>query len=211
MWLFGWLALLVGFLLHAIALHVGALSIVQPILVLELVFALVIRRLWFHHHVSGPAWSAAVLTCAGLALFIVVSEAGPGRNTATASEWLSSSIVVGGVALLMMAAARWATPTRKAALYGAATGIVWALEAAFIKSMTDALAEYGFFPMFAHWPVYAVIAGGIFGNVLMQAAVHQGPLHVSSPLMVAADPIVSIVLGFWLFDEQLSDQPLVSP
>ena len=108
----------------------------------------------------------------------------------------------------MVAVARRGTPTRKAALYGTATGIVWALEAAFIKSMTDSLAEYGFFPMFAHWPVYAVIAGGIFGNLLMQAAVHQGPLHVSSPLMVAADPIVSIVLGFWLFDEQLSDQPL---
>jgi EamA domain-containing membrane protein RarD len=26
--------------------------------------------------------------------------------------------------------------------------------------------------------------------------------------MVAADPIFSIVLGFWLFDEQLSDQPV---
>ena len=208
MWLFGWVALIAGFVLHAVALHVGALSIVQPILVLELVFALLIRRLWFSHHVPAAAWWAATCTCAGLALFIVASEASGGRTTATTAEWWTSSIVVGGLALLMVVAAQWGSPTWKAALYGTATGMVWALEAAFIKSMTDVLARDGFVGMFAHWPVYGVIAGGIFGNVLMQAAVHQGPLNVSSPLMVAADPIVSIVLGFCLFDEQLSDQPL---
>jgi drug/metabolite transporter (DMT)-like permease len=208
MWLFGWVALLVGFLLHAVALHVGALSVVQPILVAELVFALVIRRLWFHHRVSGAAWRAAVITCAGLALFIVASESGSGGGmTASLPEWLSASVVLGAIALLMVAAARWGTPTRKAALYGTATGMVWALEAAYIKSMTDTLAQDGFLGMFAHWPVYAVIVGGIVGNVIMQAAVHQGPLHVSSPLMIAADPIFSIVLGFWLFDEQLGHQP----
>lgn len=208
MWLFGWVALLAGFLFHAVALHVGALSIVQPILVVELVFALVIRRLWFHHHVSAAAWRAAVLTCGALALFIVVSEAGAGRTTASTSEWVSASAVLGGMAALMVVAARWGSPAWKAALYGTASGMVWALEAAYIKSMTNTFARYGFFGMFAHWPVYAVIVGGIFGNVVMQAAVHQGPLHVSSPLMVAADPIFSILLGFWLFDEQLSDQPI---
>ncbi len=208
MWLFGWLALLAGFVFHAVALHVGALSIVQPILVIELVFALVIRRLCFHHQVSAAAWRAAALTCGALALFIVVSEAGGGRTTASASEWVSASAALGGVAAFMVVTARLGSPTWKAALYGTATGMVWALEAAYIKSMTDSLARYGFFGMFAHWPVYAVIVGGIFGNVVMQAAVHQGPLHVSSPLMVAADPILSIVLGFWLFDEQLSDQPV---
>ncbi len=207
LWLFGWLALAAGFVFHAIALHSGALSIVQPILVVELVFALVIRRLWFHHRVTGAAWRAAVITCGGLALFIVASQTGEGGTTASLSEWLSSSVVLGAFAGLMVLAARWATPVGKAALYGTATGMVWALEAAYIKSMTDALAQYGFFGMFAHWPVYAVIVGGIFGNVVMQAAVHQGPLHVSSPFMVAADPIFSIVLGFWLFDEQLGRQP----
>jgi len=208
MWLFGWVALLAGFVLHAVALHVGALSVVQPILVAELVFALVIRRLWFHHRVPGAAWRAAVITCAGLSLFIVASDAGGGGATASLPEWFSASAVLGGIALLMVAVARWGTPTGKAALYGTATGMVWALEAAYIKSMTDTLAQDGFFGMFAHWPVYAVIVGGIVGNVVMQAAVHQGPLHVSSPLMIAADPIFSIVLGFWLFDEQLGHQPV---
>ncbi len=208
LWLFGWVALIGGFVFQAVALHIGSLSIVQPLMVAELVFALVIRRLWFHHQVVAAAWRAALITCVGLGVFIVASEPSGGRTTATTSEWFSSTIVLGAVALLMVAAAHWGTPASRAALYGTATGIVWALEAAFIKSMTDVLAQYGFFGMFAHWPVYAVIAGGIVGNILMQAALHQGPLSVSSPLMVATDPIVSIVLGIWLFGEQFTDHPV---
>jgi drug/metabolite transporter (DMT)-like permease len=208
MWLFGWLALIAGFVLQAVALHIGALSTVQPILVAELVFALLIRRFCFHHHVPGAAWRAAVITCVGLAIFIVSSEPTGGRVTATTSEWFSSTIAFGGIALVMVALARWATPKWKAALYGTATGVVWALEASFIKSMTDVLADVGLLRSFEHWPIYAVVAGGIVGNVLMQAAIHVGPLNVSSPLMVAADPVVSIVLGIWLFGEQFTDHPM---
>jgi drug/metabolite transporter (DMT)-like permease len=208
MWLFGALALIAGFVFQAIALHIGALSIVQPLMVAELVFALLIRRLWFHHRISAAAWWSAVITCAGLGVFIVASEPDGGRMTASTSEWFSASLVLGGIAFLMTVAARWGTPTAKAALYGTATGVVWALEASFIKSMTDVLAQYGLFRMFLHWPVYAVIVGGILGNILMQAALHVGPLNVSSPLMVATDPVVSVALGVWLFAEEFTDDPL---
>ena len=208
LWLFGWVAIIAGFVLQAVALHIGALSVVQPLMAAELVFALLIRHFWFHHLVPAAAWRAAVMSCVGLAVFLVASEPSGGRTTATTSEWFSATLVLGGIALVMVVAARWTSPTGRAALYGTAAGIVWALEASFIKSMTDVLAQYGFFGMFLHWPVYAVIGGGIVGTILMQAALHVGPLNVSSPLMVATDPIVSIVLGVWLFDEVFTDHPL---
>jgi len=208
MWLFGAGALIAAFVFQALALHLGALSIVQPLLVAELVFALLIRRVWFHHQVSALAWWSAVITCLGLAIFIVASEPNGGRMTASTSEWLSSTLVFGGIAAVMVALARVGSPSVKAALYGCASGVVWALEAGFIKSMTDTLAAYGLFKMFAHWPVYAVIVGGIIGNFLMQAALHAGPLNVSSPIMVATDPVVSVALGVWLFGEKFTDDPL---
>jgi hypothetical protein len=207
MWLFGGAALIAGFVLHAVALHVGELSTVQPLLVAELVFAFVIRRFWFHNDITHAAWWSAVVTCAGLALFIVASEPTHGRPTANTSEWLSSSLVLGGATAVMTILARRGSPRQKAALYGTAAGIVWGMEASFIKSMTDTLTAFGFFGSFAHWPVYAVIVGGILGNVYMQAALHVGPLNVSAPLMVAADPIVSILLGAWLFGERFTGNP----
>ena len=46
LWLLGWIAAVGGFAFQAVALHYGQLSVVQPILVTELVFVLVLRRVW---------------------------------------------------------------------------------------------------------------------------------------------------------------------
>jgi uncharacterized membrane protein len=57
MWLAGWGALAGGFVFQAPALHVGQLSVVQPLLVTELVFALALRRVWL-----SSAWAACSRT-----------------------------------------------------------------------------------------------------------------------------------------------------
>ena len=45
-WLLGWIVAVGGFAFQAVALHYGQLSVVQPILVTELIFVLVLRRVW---------------------------------------------------------------------------------------------------------------------------------------------------------------------
>ena len=55
-WLAGWAALAGGFVFQALALHVGQLSVVQPLLVTELVFALLLRRVWLRQHIRGATW-----------------------------------------------------------------------------------------------------------------------------------------------------------
>jgi hypothetical protein len=94
-------------------------------------------------------------------------------------------------------------------LYGSAAGITWALEAAFIKSATNDLAQAGLGGLFTQWPVYAVAAGGAAGVIIEQAALQNGPLRVSQPLLVIIDPIVSIALSVWLFGEYFAINPAV--
>ena len=48
LWLLGWIAAVGGFVFQALALHRGQLSVVQPLLITELVFVLVLRRVWIH-------------------------------------------------------------------------------------------------------------------------------------------------------------------
>jgi hypothetical protein len=76
--------------------------------------------------------------------------------------------------------------------------------AAFIKAATDVLTASGPVGMFAHWPIYALIASGVVGSVLQQAALQGGPLSVSQPLIVVVDPAVAIVLSAWIFDERFT-------
>jgi drug/metabolite transporter (DMT)-like permease len=205
LWLFGWVALAGAFVFQAFALHNGQMSVVQPLLVTELVFALVLRRLWIHQQIRRVTWGAAALVCGALALFIAMSEPTGGSAVPTSSAWAGAvAAIAGGTTLLALLSLK-GSPVRRAALLGAATSMLCALVAAFIKATTDTLTQYGVGGMFLHWPVYALALTGLAAEYLNQAALHVGPLSVSQPLIVVVDPIVSIGLSLWIFNETFTD------
>jgi drug/metabolite transporter (DMT)-like permease len=208
LWLFGWVALAGSFIFQSLALHDGQMSVVQPLLVTELVFALVLRRLWIHQQIRNLTWWAAAFTCGSLAIFVAVSEPTGGHAQPTSSAWIGATIATGGAAAILTLLGRSGSPARRAATLGAATAILWALVATFIKAMTDTLTEFGIFGMFAHWPVYALIVVSIVAELLNQAALHVGPLSMSQPFIVIVDPIVSIVLSVWVFAEVFTENAL---
>jgi len=204
LWLLGWAAAAGGFAFQAAALHAGPLSIVQPILVTELVFALILRRFWVHQHIAKMAWAAALGTCAALAVFLTAAEPHGGHLRPDATDWVSALAVFGGTVALLAVLARRGSPVRRAALYATAASITWALMATFIKATTNVLAASGPVSTLAHWPIYALVVSGIAGSVLQQAALQVGPLSVSQPLIVVVDPAVAIVLSVWIFDERFT-------
>jgi drug/metabolite transporter (DMT)-like permease len=202
LWLFGWVALAAAFGFQAFALHSGLISVVQPLLVTELVFALVLRRFWIRQSIRLVTWGAAIMTCAGLAVFIVAGEPQGGHPAPTSDHWLGAALVCGVGAALLAALAQRGSPGWRAGLYASAAATVWALEATIIKATTDSLAEFGVLGMFTRWPVYALVVGGVAGTFLQQVALHVGPLRVSQPFLVIVDPVLSIGLSVWLFGER---------
>ena len=205
LWLLGWAAAAGGFAFQAIALHAGQLSVVQALLVTELVFALILRRFWVRQHIAMTAWIAALVTCGALAVFLTAAEPHGGHLQPDASDWVIALVVFGGAVATSAIAARWGSPVRRAALYAIAASISWALMAAFIKEATNMLAVSGVIGMLEHWPLYALIVTAIVGSVLQQAALQVGPLSISQPLIVVVDPAVAIVLSVWIFDERFTD------
>jgi len=199
--------LLASFVCHAVALHFGQLSVVQPLLVTELIFALLLRRIRHGEPVGRPQWLAAAATCTGLAVLLGAIVPGPSRSTPTVGAWIEAVVLIGALAAGTAMVAHLGPRRLRAGLFGAAAGLVWAIDAAFIKSTTDVLATDGWWPMFWHWPVYALVGSGAVGIVLLQAALHAGPLSASQPVVAAVDPLASIVLGAWLFDESIRTTP----
>jgi hypothetical protein len=207
LWLFGWVAAVGAFVFQAAALNHGELSIVQAVLVTELVFGLALRALWIGQEVRAAAWWSATITCLGLAAFVLIDQPGGGTPSPSRGAWLGVLLGFGGAAAAMTVAARWGSPRRRAALYASAAATVWALEATFIKTATETLTAHGVGAMLSDWPVYALAAGGLAGVLLVQAALHVGPLSVSQPLLVILDPTISIVLSVVLFGEHYSGGP----
>lgn len=208
LWLFGWAVAIGAFVFQAAALNKGQLSIVQALLVTELVFGLVLRKVWIHQTIRLAAWGSAALTCCGLTGFVFLHQPRGGTPMPTGKAWAGVLAVFGGAALLMVLAARRGPSRRRAALYASAAALVWALVATFIKTSSVMLTESGVAAVFSHWPVYALAAGGIAGVVLVQAALHVGPLSVSQPFLVIVDPCASIILSIWLFQEHYTGGPV---
>jgi hypothetical protein len=208
LWLFGWIALAAAFIFQALALNAGQMSVVQPLLVVELVFALVLRRIWLRQPIRPVTWWAAVVTCASLAVFLATSEPQGGHSSPDTQAWIAACATIVGVAAALALLGTRGPPARRAALLGSATAAMWALVATFIKTVTETLSQFGVAGLFTHWPVYALAAAGLGTEVLQQATLHAGPLSVSQPFLVIVDPIVSIGLSVWIFDEYFTEDAL---
>ena len=204
MWLLGG-ALLVGtFVFQALGLYFGPLTVVQPILVLELIFTLGLRAFLLHDDIAARTWLAGLTICLGLAAFLIVADPGDGTRVPDLGQWLLAVGTRGLAVLVLLLLSRYGPPARRAALFGAATAIVWSVDAAFVKVTVDLLAHGGIIGVLTHWPLYAMAATGIFGTVLLQGAYAVGPLAASQATLLIVDPLASIMLGLELFGEGLS-------
>ena len=207
LWLLGGAAAVGSFVFQALALHNGPMSVVQPVLVTELIFVLILRWVWIHQDVARAAWAAASAVCVALAVFLAVAEPSGGHPSPTARAWVSAGLAFGGAIAVLTALGRAGSPVRRAAVLAAAAGLTWALEATFLKTATQTLAAAGLAGMLTNWPVYALVGATITGTLLQQAALHLGPLSVSQPILIITDPVASIILSVWLFGEHFTNSP----
>ena len=166
LWLLGWIALAGSFLFQALALHRGEMSVVQPLLVTELVLVLVLRRVWIHQAIRPITWWAAGATCVTLALFVAMSEPQGGNAYPSGRVWVATTAATLAVAAVLALLGMRGSPGRRAALLGSSTAI------------------------------------------LNQAALHVGPLSTSQPFLVVVDPVVSIALSVWIFEEYFTPSPV---
>ncbi len=201
-WYVGFAAMIGSFVLQATALGFGTLSVVQPLMVTELVFLVVILRVWFGAFVGWREAIGTVLTVAGLAAFLAVSNAGGGTTIPSASGWIFVITACCGAVAICLACTRFGSRAWRSAWFGAAAAISFALSASFTKT-TTILFSGGFWHIFGHWEPYGIVVAGLAGLMLTQDAFHAGPITASQATLTIVDPIVSIVIGVGLFDDEL--------
>jgi len=200
LWLAGWLALGGSLVFQTIALHAGSLALVQPLLVSELVLALVLRRAWLGQQLTAGAWWSALVTTTALAVFLTLSRSS-GDHDPTARSWLVVGALCAAVTLSAVIVGRRGNPARRAASFGLATAVSWAFEATLIKALGTEWVRHGVAGTLQNWVFYVFCVAGIVGLLCEQTALHVGPLGVSQPVIVIADPLVSIGLGVGLYAE----------
>jgi drug/metabolite transporter (DMT)-like permease len=201
-WLLGCVGLIAGFLLQAFALHVGRLTIVQPILTLELPFLVAILAFWFRKPLRWQEWTGALTATAGLGLFLALAVPSGGNLVPGLREWGVAALIILVAAAVTVGLAQFGRPAWKAAMFGASAAIMFAFTAALIKQMT---ADFHSTPItfLTQWHVYAMAVTGLAAVFLTQNAFHAGPVTASQAALVIVDPLASIAIGVALFGDTI--------
>jgi len=162
LWLGGIVADVVGLSLQVVALHLGALAVVQPLLVSGLLFALILRqrtRRYTSHREIG--WALVLTLCLAGFLLLAGTAHQPGSNEPADRVPAVAAAVIGVVLAIgcVLLGRRQSPGSRSAALLGVAVGTIYAATAALLKALTG-IALHGPVALFTSWQLYAVVVAG---------------------------------------------------
>ncbi len=203
-WLLGLACQGVGFTAQAIALAIGRMVIVQPLLVATIAFSLPIARVVTKRHIRRIEWIGASLVAGGLAALLVVTKTSEGTDDASLGVWLAVGAVCIGIALALFLLARGRSPALRAGLLGTAAGILFGFAAALTKATLSRFDE-GLLEVVLDWHLYAMVAVSLAAFWLQQAALQAGALSAAVASSMAFDPLSSIPLGIIIFSEELHE------
>ncbi len=201
-WLLGFVVMVGSFVCQAVALHLGDLSQVQPILTTELLFLVLLLATWFRFRIGLREWIGCVAAAGGLAGFLAFAQPGGGNLSPSNLGWLVAGSVCAGLIVLAVILALRGPRWWRAAMFGTAGAIGFAFTASLIKTVGDFVTA-DWTQMFVHWQTYGLAVCGVGSVFLAQNAFHAGPIAASQTALVLVDPLASIAIGIGLFGDNL--------
>jgi drug/metabolite transporter (DMT)-like permease len=192
-----------GYAAQAVALDLGRIVVVQPLIAATVVFALPLGSRILGQRVTRRQMGAALVFTVGLGVFLVLANPEGGREDATTRAWIIALAVAAAVCVPLYLAGRAArSPAMKATLLGIATGVLWGYSAALTKAVMDDLHD-GPIAVITDWHLYALLVVGWASLTLAQLSLQAGALAPAVATQAALDPIASALLGLLAFDETL--------
>jgi len=201
-WVVGMGADVGGYVFEALALGVGTLVLVQPILSTSLLLSLFLGGAINGRHISRSGWISAVVLAIGVAVFLYMVAPTQGIQVASNRSWLIAAPPIIGFVLAAVAFARMTSGSARAAFLGLAAGTLFGTSAVLTKAFVHFLGQ-GALDWVPHWEPYALAVSSITGLVLAQSAFQTGGLAAAVSAEQVLQPLTGVALGVGLLDERL--------
>jgi drug/metabolite transporter (DMT)-like permease len=201
-WLVGIGADVGGYVFEALALGLGTLVLVEPILATSLLCSLFLGGVINGRHISRSGWAAAVVLAAGVALFLYVVAPTQGVQVASNRAWLIAAPPIVGFVVVCIALGRITSGSARAAMLGLAAGTLFGVSGVLTKAFVHFLGD-GILNWVPHWEPYALAVSSITGLVLAQSAFQTGALAAAVSAEQVLQPLSGVALGVGLLDERL--------
>ncbi|MFF0746302.1 DMT family transporter [Streptomyces sp. NPDC004111] len=206
-WLAGIGCMVAGMVLGALALSQGRVSLVEPLLATNLLFAMALSRWRTGCRLGRQGWAGLWLLAGGVAAFLLAGQPHGGRaEVDPVRHWLVVGVVL-GLAVLLTAHAKRSRMSSGPALLALAAGLLYGLQDALTRVSGQRFEEGGWAALAGGWQVYGVLALGVVGLVLVQSAFETGTLRMSLPALTAAQPLAGVACGVGFLGDRLQTSP----
>ncbi|HEY2287071.1 MAG TPA: DMT family transporter [Streptosporangiaceae bacterium] len=206
-WLAGLIIMTAGEVLSAWVFGHLDLSVAEPLLATDLLFALVLAVPLSGERLRKSEVLGAVLLSGGVtALSVSRTVQAQEVHFGSAAYWPAAA-GIGLIALVLVRAGRRRDGLQRATLTGTASGLIFGISDALTRSTLQIVDAHGVLAVLTTWPAYALAAASLLAVWLMESAFNAAPLHASLPAITAAEPVVGIILGVLVFGDVIRVSP----
>lgn len=203
-WRWGALLAFLAFCTHVAALSIGKIAIVQPLILMGIVFAVGIRPTLERRKPQPPELAGAVLTVAGLVVYV---QAGAYWSVEPIDAIAPPSVIaitVAGVVIAILTT-RKRTRIDPPLAYAISAGLLMGTGAGIVKHIFENAHDD---PAVLHWAPAAFIAFELCGTILNQKAYQAGALPRSMPALNVTAVLMGSAFGLIAFGEIPQTSPL---
>ncbi len=178
-----------------------SLTVSEPLLATNLIFALLLAAPISGEIPRRTELAGAVLLCAGVGVLSASrSVRALSESFGSFSHWPAAGIIA-GVAAALVVAGRNGPASLRATLTGAGSGLLLGISDALTRRSVEIIDGHGLATLLTTWPGYAVIGTAAIGLWLVESAFAAGPLHASLPAITGAEPLAGMTLGVLVFGD----------
>jgi len=199
-WMTGFGLTAVGAVLHAGALSLAPLVVVQPIGVLAIALTTLLAG---RTKAAGPTWPAmpaAVLSMVGVGLFVVLAAGGTAPPTLPAGAEFSAGMVAALIVGALGAVGAFAQGRVRCLAFAGAAGVAYGLVSVLVHTTAVRVSAGGLGQI--HLAVIlGVVAALLAGGWFVQHAYASGPPQVVVACQTVLDPMLGVGIGIVLLGE----------
>jgi len=207
-WLTGLAAMVTGELLSGWVVGHMVLSLYEPLLATNLLFALLLAVPLSGQRLHKAEVAGALILVAGvMTLSLASSVRAPAVYVGSPAYWPFAAGAVVSLAGVFAELGRRRSADQRAILTGISAGLVFGIADALTRRAVQMLDAGRVTPLLTCWPGYSAIAVSVIGLWLMESAFNAAPLRASLPAITAAEPLSGMVLGVVVFRASVHVSP----
>src|SRR5260370_3231950 len=206
-WLAGLAVMVAGQLSSPWAVGHLDLSLAEPLLATNLIFALSLAVPRSRQQLRAAEIIGAVLLLGGVAALSLARS--PGTPDVSFGSPAASPAAAGSAAAAscFVHAGRRRSGQQRAILTGIGAGLVFGISDALTRRTVQIMDTHSFVTLFTSWTAYCVIVAGLIGLWLLESSFNAAPLHASLPGVNAAGPPARIPLCAGVFGPVIPVSP----